>query len=90
MVIVHLPEGYGMDRIVDAPLTLTPGNVQSGSLRIYGSATQGKVLCVFDTAPLLAITQGFGEFPIQVTGKLHGGRSFVCDGTISILKFGGP
>jgi fimbrial isopeptide formation D2 family protein/uncharacterized repeat protein (TIGR01451 family) len=90
MVVVHLPEGCGMEQIVDAPLVLTPGNVQSTTPKIYGASQQGKVLCFFDTAAILAATQGYGEFPIQVTGKLIGGRSFVCDGKVAILKFGGP
>ncbi len=90
MVVVHLPDGYGMERIVNAPLVMTPGNAQSTSLRIFGSATQGKILCFFDAVPLLKATQGYGQFPIQVTGALTGGRTFVCKGTISILKFGGP
>lgn len=85
MVVVHLPEGYGMDRIADKPLVLTPGDAQSTDMRIYGSNTQGKILCFFDTAPLLAATKGYGEFAIQVTGELTGGAGFVCDGTISIL-----
>jgi uncharacterized repeat protein (TIGR01451 family) len=90
MVVVHLPEGYGMEQIASTPLVLTPGNVQSTTPKIYGTSQQGKVLCFFDTAGLLAATQGYGEFDIQVTGKLVGGRSFVCDGKVAILRFGGP
>lgn len=90
MVVVHLPEGYGMDRIADKPLVLTPGDAQSTDMRIYGSNKQGKILCFFDTAPLLAATKGYGEFAIQVTGELTDGISFVCDGTISILGSDNP
>ena len=88
MVVVHLPEGHGMEQIANTPLILTPGNVQSGTLRIYGSSEQGKILCFFDSAPLLAATQGYGDIPIRVSGKLTSGRSFVCDGSISVLKAG--
>jgi fimbrial isopeptide formation D2 family protein/uncharacterized repeat protein (TIGR01451 family) len=90
MVVVHMPEGIGMEQIADAPLVLTPGNVQSTTPKIYGTSQQGKVLCFFDTAPILAATTGYGEFDIQVTGRLLGGRSFVCDGKVAILRFGGP
>jgi uncharacterized repeat protein (TIGR01451 family) len=90
MVVVHLPEGYGMETIANTPLVLTPGGVPSTSLRIFGTSEQGKILCFFDTAAILAATQGHGEFPIRVAGKLHGGRSFVCEGSISILKYSGP
>jgi len=90
MVVVHLPEGYGMETILDTPLTLTPGDVQSTTPKIYGTSQQGKILCFFDTAALLAATQGYGQFDIQVAGRLTGGRSFVCKGKVSILRFGGP
>ncbi|HSV99506.1 MAG TPA: hypothetical protein VLI39_04995 [Sedimentisphaerales bacterium] len=90
MVVVHLPEGYGMETILDTPLTLTPGEVQSTTPKIYGTSQQGKILCFFDTAGLLAATQGYGQFDIQVAGRLTGGRSFVCKGKVSILRFGGP
>lgn len=90
MVVVHLPEGYGMETILDTPLTLTPGDVQSTTPKIYGTSRQGKILCFFDTAALLAATQGYGSFDIQVAGRLTGGRSFVCQGKVSILRFGGP
>ena len=87
--IIHLPEGYGMEKITDTPLVLTPGGAQSTDMRIYGSSTQGKIVCYFSPAALLAATEGYGEFPIQVTGTLTGGSSFVCDGTITILKSSG-
>jgi fimbrial isopeptide formation D2 family protein len=90
MVVVHLPEGYGMGMVAETPLVLTPGNVQSSTPKIYGTSQQGKILCFFDTAPLLAATQGFGEFDIEVTGKLTNGRSFVCKGKVAIMRFGGP
>lgn len=90
MVVVHLPEGYGMETIVNTPLVLTPGNVTSTSLKIFGTSEQGKILCFFDTDPILAATEGYGEFAIQVTGQLTGGRSLVCDGKLYIVKFGGP
>lgn len=90
MVVVHLPVGYGMEEIASTPLVLTPGSVQSTTPRIFGTSEQGKVLCFFDTASILAAIPGQGEVPIRITGRLHGGRSFVCDTTISILKFGAP
>ncbi len=89
-VVIDLPEGYGRDSIVDSPLVLTPGDAQSSSMRIYGSSARGKILCFFDTAPILAATEGYGQFSIRITGTLTGGSSFVCKGTILILGFGGP
>jgi len=90
MVVVHLPEGIGMTMISTTPLVLTPGNVKATGQQIFGTSSQGKVLCFFAVDPILAATQGYGEFPLKVTGRLNDGRFFVCDGTIWILKFGGP
>lgn len=90
MVVVHLPEGTGAGAISNTPLVLTPGNVKATGQQIFGTSTQGKVLCFFDVDPILTATQGYGEFPLKVTGALKDGRSFVAATTISILKFGGP
>jgi uncharacterized repeat protein (TIGR01451 family) len=90
MVVVHLPVGIGMGAISNTPLVLTPGNVPATGQQIFGTSTQGKVLCFFEVAPILAATQGYGEFPLKVTGLLNDGRSFVAEGTVSILKSGGP
>ena len=90
MVVVHLPEGIGLAAISNTPLVLTPGNVKATGQQIFGTSTQGKVLCFFDVAPILSATQGYGEFPLKVTGSLKDGRSFVAQTTITILKFGGP
>jgi uncharacterized repeat protein (TIGR01451 family) len=103
MVVVHLPVGIGMGAISNTPLVLTlpdvaaagqrvlnPANVQATGQTIFGTATQGKVLCFFDVAPILTATQGYGEFPLKVTGLLNDGRPFAAAGQIWILKFGGP
>jgi uncharacterized repeat protein (TIGR01451 family) len=90
MVVVHLPEGIGKEAIRNAPLVLTPGNVTATGQQIFGTSAQGKVLCFFNVNPILAATQGYGEFPLKATGKLNDGRSFVCETTIWIVKFGGP
>jgi len=78
MAIIHLPAGYGKELIMNTPLVLSPGDVVAVGQTIYGDTRQGKVLCFFDTAPILAATEGYGEFPIVVTGKLFGGRSFIA------------
>ena len=90
MVVVHLPEGIGMGAINSRPLVLTPGNVQATGQQIFGTSTQGKVLCYFDVAPILAATQGYGQFTLRVAGKLNDGRSFLGEAPLWILKFGGP
>jgi len=90
MVVVHLPEGIGAGAISNTPLVLTPGHVKATGQQIFGTSTQGKVLCFFDVDPILAATQGYGEFPLKVTGQLKDGRAFVAETTIWILKFGGP
>jgi uncharacterized repeat protein (TIGR01451 family) len=86
MVVVHLPVGIGMDAISSTPLVLTPGNVTAAGQEIFGTSTQGKVLCFFGVAPVLAATQGYGDFPLKVTGLLKDGRPFVAESKISILK----
>ena len=90
MVVVHLPQGIGPAAISNTTLVLTPGNVKATGQQIFGSSTQGKVLGFFAVEPILAATQGYGEFPLKVTGWLKDGRTFVGETTISILKFGGP
>ncbi len=90
MVVVHLPVGTGMGAISNTALVLTPGNVKATGQQIFGTSTQGKVLCFFDVDAILAATQGYGEFPLTVTGMLKDGRPFVAQTTIWILKFGGP
>ena len=71
MVVVHLPVGIGMGAISNTPLVLTPGYVTATGQQIFGTSTQGKVLCFFDVAPILAAIQGYGEFPLKVTGLLN-------------------
>jgi uncharacterized repeat protein (TIGR01451 family) len=103
MVVVHLPIGTGMGAISNTPLMLTlpdvvatgqrvlnPASIKATGQQIFGTSTQGKVLCFFNVAPILTATQGYGEFPLKVTGLLNDGRSFVADGTIWVLKSGGP
>jgi uncharacterized repeat protein (TIGR01451 family)/fimbrial isopeptide formation D2 family protein len=103
MVVVHLPEGIGMGALSNTPLVLTlddvtatgqrvlnPANVTATGQMIFGSSTQGKVLCFFAVNPILAATQGYGEFPLRVTGRLNDGHSFYACGSIWIVKFGGP
>ncbi len=90
MVVVHLPEGIGAGAISNTPLVLTPGNITATGQQIFGTSTQGKVLCFFDVNPILAATQGYGEFALKVTGQFKDGRAFVAQTTITILKFGGP
>ncbi len=90
MVVVHLPEGTGAGAISNTPLVLNPGNIKATGQQIFGTSTQGKVLCFFDVDAILAATTGYGEFHLGVTGQLRDGRSFVAQTTIWILKFGGP
>lgn len=90
MVTVHLPQGKGKELIADVPCVWTPGNIRATSQTIYGTSGQGKVLCLFPTGEILKGITGYGEFPIKVTGKLAGGRSFIAEGKIWVLKFGGP
>jgi uncharacterized repeat protein (TIGR01451 family) len=90
MVVVHLPVGIGTAAISNTALVLTPGNIKATGQQIFGTSTQGKVLCFFDVDALLAATTGYGEFPLNVTGQLKDGRTFVAQTTIAILKFGGP
>ena len=90
MVVVHLPEGIGKEAISTAALVLTPGNVRATGQLTFGTSTQGKVLCFFDVDSILAATEGYGEFLLRVTGELRDGRTFACERTIWILKFGGP
>jgi len=85
LTVVHLPEGYGKETILDVPLVLTPGSVRATDMRIFGTSTQGKVMCLFDLAPVLASIKGNGMFVLRVTGSLRGGSTFVCEETVTIV-----
>jgi hypothetical protein len=103
MVVVHLPQGIGMEAIRTTPLVLTlepvtgagqrllkPVSITGTNQLIFGSSTQGKVLSFFKAGPILAGTEGYGEFPLRVSGQLKDGRTFYALDTIWIVKFGGP
>ncbi len=90
LAIVYLEEGKGKELIADVPLVLTPGGIQGTGQTIYGTSEQGKVLCSFDVASILAATDGYGQFDVKVTGRLVDGRSFTAESTLWILSFGGP
>lgn len=90
MAIVYLEEGKGKELIANTPLVMTPGNITGTRQNIYGTSQQGKVLCFFDVASILAATEGYGQFDVKVTGKLVDGRSFTAGTKLSILSFGGP
>lgn len=85
MVVVHLPEGYGKELILEQPLLMTPGSVHSTDTRVFGTSAQGKVMCLFDPTPMLAAIKGNGMFVLRVTGNLRGGATFVCEETVTIV-----
>lgn len=90
MIVVYLPVGCGKETIANVPLVLDPGRIQGVSQTIYGTSTQGKVVAYFDPDPLLGACTGYGTMPLTVTGKLLSGQSFRAEGSIFVLKFGGP
>ena len=87
LVAIALPEGFGRGLIADLPLVFQPGNTRSTSMRIFGSTVQGRIMAVFDRAPILKATEDSGEFPVVVTGKLVDGRTFTARDTIWIGEF---
>jgi uncharacterized repeat protein (TIGR01451 family) len=89
MVILHLPEGYGRELIADTRLLMTPGDIEATSQSVFGTSTQGKIVCFFPTSEILAATEGYGGFRLTVTGQLKDGRGFVGKGMLSIFGFGG-
>jgi uncharacterized repeat protein (TIGR01451 family)/fimbrial isopeptide formation D2 family protein len=89
MVVLHLPEGYGRELIADTPLVMTPGDIRATSQQVFGTSTQGKILCYFSTRAILAATEGYGGFELTVTGQLSDGNFFVGKGVLSIFKLGG-
>jgi len=90
MIVVYLPVGCGKELIDTAPLVLDPGGVQGVNQTIYGTSTQGKIVAYFDPDALLAACTGYGTQPLTVTGRLLSGQAFRAEGSIFILKFGGP
>jgi uncharacterized repeat protein (TIGR01451 family) len=90
MIVVHLPAGYGKETIDTMPLVLDPGGIQGVNQTIYGTSTQGKIVAYFDPDDLLAASTGYGTLPLTVTGRLLSGQSFRAEGSIFVLKFGGP
>lgn len=87
MVLVYLQDGIGKDAISTTSLVLNPGDVKATGQQIFGTETEGKILCYFKTAPILAATPGhYGELRLTATGKLRDGRSFSCETKVWILK----
>jgi uncharacterized repeat protein (TIGR01451 family) len=91
---LRLPAGLGKDSITDAPLVLS-GPMLSDAIpafrqTVYGTAAQGTIVGYFDKDQFLAVTEGFGQFEIEVTGTLVGGGAFVGEGSIIVLRLGTP
>jgi uncharacterized repeat protein (TIGR01451 family) len=88
MVVMYLPEGLGKELIANVPVTLDPGGLKPFSQTIFGSSSMGKVMAFFDANTLLAVTQGYGDLLITVTGQLVDGRSFQDKEEIQIVRSG--
>jgi len=87
MAVLYLPQGQGIETIADTPMMLTPGNIQATSQRIFGTSSQGKVMCFFDIDAILAAIPGHGDFDLTVTGRLQNGQSFSGKCPLTIIDF---
>jgi len=76
MAVLHLPDGYGKQLIVNQPLILTPGDIPAQPQRIFGTTSAGAVMAFFDPQALLAATTVNGYLTVTVTGQFTDGRSF--------------
>jgi uncharacterized repeat protein (TIGR01451 family) len=83
--VVHLPQGYGRQMIVQQPLRLMPGNIPSLSQRTFGTNTAGAVMAFFDPQALLSATSANGFVMVTVIGQLTDGRAFQGQQEIEIL-----
>lgn len=86
MAVLHLPEGFGKQMIVNQPLILTPGNIPANPQRIFGTTSAGAVMAFFDPQALLAATAVNGCIQVTVTGQLTDGRSFLGQQNIDIYQ----
>jgi len=86
MAVVHLPQGYGRQVIVNQPLRLEPGNLPALTQRTFGTSTAGAVMAFFDPQALLAATTVNGSVTVKVTGRLTDGRAFQGQQNIEILR----
>jgi uncharacterized repeat protein (TIGR01451 family) len=76
MAVLHLPDGYGKQLILNQPLILTPGNIPALNQTVFGTTRAGVIMAFFDPQALLAATDVNGDLDITVTGQLFGGQSF--------------
>lgn len=86
MAVLHLPEGYGKQMIVNQPLILMPGDIPANPQRIFGTTSAGAVMAFFDPQALLAATPVNGCIKVIVSGQLTNGRSFQGQQYIDIYK----
>jgi uncharacterized repeat protein (TIGR01451 family) len=84
MAVVHLPQGYGRQLIVNQPLRLMPGNIPALTQRTFGTSSAGAVMAFFDPQALLAATTANGTVTVKVTGQLTDRRAFQGQQNIEI------
>ncbi len=85
-VFIEMPEGIGIDDIKNEPLVLNPGNIQAGQWTIKEINGKTGVIAVFDKNELLGALSGYGQFEVEVTGKLESGLTFYGKATITITE----
>ena len=89
-----LPDGVGIDRIVDEPPVLYLPEPYTGKINavrqiVYGSATRAKVIALFDKTELLNAIADRGQFKLTVVGKLKKGQSWYGEDTVYITGYTG-
>lgn len=87
LVVVELPQGIGRDDISDELLILYPGGIQAQQQFVFGTSSRSKIHAWFRTSDLLDAVLGYGEFNVEIVGKLKSGQSFHGEQIIYITKF---
>ena len=86
-VFIEMPEGIGIDDIKNEPLVLSPGNIQAGQPIIKEINGKTDITAVFDKNELLDALSGYGQFEVEITGKLKSGQTFYGQATITITGY---
>ncbi len=85
--VMKLPEGYEISDVdVTKLLVLYPGNIKAREQLVTETEGRTVITAVFDKAALLDAISGYGQFNLEVIGKLISGQSFYGQATITITE----
>jgi uncharacterized repeat protein (TIGR01451 family)/fimbrial isopeptide formation D2 family protein len=84
MARMTLPEGFGVDDVAGELLILSPGQVKAKEQHVNEIDGRTIITAVFDKAGLLDAFPGYGQFNVEITGKLTSGQIFSGQALLTI------